>query len=543
VCDPLVAVPDSVWQPTVKRAKILAELAEAERCSTEQIRWAAKKLKISRAMVYRLLARFRLSQDATSLLPSKPGRKPGSKELTVDQERIVGRLIRQFYLSRQKPSVAALYRTIAVDCFEAGIPAPSYKAVRTRVEALDARETVQAREGPRVAANRFRPVRASLSASEPLELVQIDHTLVDVIVVDEWDRQAIGRPWLSLAIDVATRNVLGFFLSLKTPSAAAVAMTISRAVLPKTAYLAALQVDATWPACGLPKSLHLDNAKEFRAKAVLRGCEQHGIQIIYRPPLQPHFGGHIERLIGTLMGEVHLLPGTTFSSAAKRGSYDSAGRAAMTLAELEAWLVWQIAGVYHQSVHSALRCTPLAAWQKGVERMRKPGRQPSDAKRFYFDFLPFEQRSIGRAGLRMFNILYWHGALSAYIHDGKKHLVRYDPNDMSRVYLLEKTGSYLEIPYRDLSHGPASLGEVQNGARRLRTLGMSCCDEQKLFQAIRKQRELVNSSRGKTLKARRQAQQLREKKPSVSHTERQQLEANPEPDHPVEPFPFEIWRE
>jgi putative transposase len=33
--------------------------------------------------------------------------------------------------------------------------------------------------------------------------VQIDHTLVDVIVVDKLTREPIQRPWLTLAIDVA----------------------------------------------------------------------------------------------------------------------------------------------------------------------------------------------------------------------------------------------------------------------------------------------------------------------------------------------------
>ena len=120
---------------------------------------------------------------------------------------------------------------------------------------------------------------------------------------------------------------------------------------------------------------------------------KNGIQIVYRPPLQPHFGGHVERLIGTLMGEVHLLPGTTFRSVAKRGTYHSAGQAAMRLAEWEAWLAWQIAGVYHLRPHAALGGTPLAAWQKGMERMRTPVREPSDPKRFYLDFLPFEHQA------------------------------------------------------------------------------------------------------------------------------------------------------
>ncbi|MGO8847950.1 MAG: hypothetical protein ACLQFI_22030, partial [Methylocella sp.] len=47
------------------------------------------------------------------------------------------------------------------------------------------------------------------------------------------------------------------------------------------------------------------------------------IKTIWRPPGTPHFGGHIERLIGTQMGAVHLLPGTTQSNPSERGDYDS----------------------------------------------------------------------------------------------------------------------------------------------------------------------------------------------------------------------------
>jgi putative transposase len=37
----------------------------------------------------------------------------------------------------------------------------------------------------------------------------------------------------------------------------------------------------------------------------------------YRPPGQPHFGGIVERLIGTMMRMVHdEVPGTTFSNTA-----------------------------------------------------------------------------------------------------------------------------------------------------------------------------------------------------------------------------------
>src|SRR5215469_17496310 len=48
------------------------------------------------------------------------------------------------------------------------------------------------------------------AVSRPLEVVQIDHTEIDIIVVDELTRTPLpGRPWLTLAIDVFSRVVTG----------------------------------------------------------------------------------------------------------------------------------------------------------------------------------------------------------------------------------------------------------------------------------------------------------------------------------------------
>jgi putative transposase len=66
-----------------------------------------------------------------------------------------------------------------------------------------------------------------------LELFQIDHTPVDVIVVDEIDRHPIGRPWPTLVIDVATRMIADYYLSFDHSSSTSVALALSHAVLPK----------------------------------------------------------------------------------------------------------------------------------------------------------------------------------------------------------------------------------------------------------------------------------------------------------------------
>jgi putative transposase len=55
------------------------------------------------------------------------------------------------------------------------------------------------------------PVAVSaLQPERPMDVLQIDHTPVDVIVVDQQKRLPIGRPLLTLAIGVKTRMIAGF---------------------------------------------------------------------------------------------------------------------------------------------------------------------------------------------------------------------------------------------------------------------------------------------------------------------------------------------
>ncbi len=80
---------------------------------------------------------------------------------------------------------------------------------------------------------------------------------------------------------------------------------------------------------------------------------------MWRIPGEPHYGGHIERLIGTMMGAVRLLPGTTHGNPAAKGDYKSDKAARLTLRELERWIGHEIAGRYHNSIHSALKRPPI----------------------------------------------------------------------------------------------------------------------------------------------------------------------------------------
>jgi len=151
------------------------------------------------------------------------------------------------------------------------------------------------------------PVPGRLHTSRPLEIVQIDHTKADIFVVDEETRNPIGRRWLTLAMDVFSRMVTGFHLTMEAPSRISTSLCLLHSVYDKTTWLKAREIDEPWPVADLPDRAHVDNGADFRSRAFKRGCENAGIAIDWRPPGTPRFGGHTERLIGTRMGRLHHL--------------------------------------------------------------------------------------------------------------------------------------------------------------------------------------------------------------------------------------------
>jgi putative transposase len=505
----LSLVPEAQWEEARRCMSVIQRLANNPTRGQDEIDCAVRELGFSRAQVYILLRRYLADPRLTSLLPRRRGPDRGFSKLTVEVEQLVDEAIESVYLAQQRPKISDLVMEIRRRCRAVGLMSPGRKAIATRVRKKPRREIVSRREGRKAARDRFAPVLGSLEASWPLALIQIDHTLVDVIVVDSVTRAPIQRPWLTLAIDVHSRCVAGFHLSLEPPSATSVALCIAHAALPKQQWLADRKIDSEWPVQGLMARLHLDNAKEFRSEALRRGCEQYGIAIDHRPVRTPHYGGHIERLIGTMMGKVHLLPGTTFSNVHVKGDLDPSKTAAMTLDELERWLGNAIAGVYHRTVHRSLNTTPIAAWERGIAGdQTTPGSgEPSaidDPRRFLIDFLPIERRLVRREGLQLNSIHYWSDLLSIWIGEPEKMIIRYDPRDLSRIYLLGPDGQYYDIAYRDVRRPPISLWEQRLALKRLREERHPHIDEAAIFRTIDAMREIVDQAKTTSKVARRQ---------------------------------------
>ncbi|UPJ49610.1 transposase [Bradyrhizobium sp. 200] len=512
----LSMVDAAAWDEARRCLPVIRRLAENSARKRSDIVATAAELGYGATHVYALLRRYLADARLTSLLPRRRGPERGISLLGQDVDVLINEVIDNFYLTRQQPRIVDLFDEVRRRCIAVGLVPPSRKAITARLQTRRPRDVVAKREGRKAARDRYLPAVGSLEAHWPLSLIQIDHTLVDVIVVDSATRMPIQRPWLTLAIDVCTRCVAGFHLSLEPPSATSVALCLSHAALSKESWLAERGIDAVWPVRGIPERLHLDNAKEFRSEGLKRGCEQYGIAIDHRPVRTPHYGGHIERLIGTMMGKVHLLPGTTFSNVQAKGDLNPDKAAAMTLDEVERWLGHAIAGVYHCDLHRGIGTTPLAAWKRGTlgdgtTLGRGEPTTVTDPRRFLIDFLPIARRMIRRDGVALHSIAYWADVLSTWIGHPEPMVIRYDPRDLSRIYLLGPDGSYYDLSYRDLRRPPVSLWEHRLALKRLREDGRALVDETAIFRTIEAMRTIANDAVLASKTARRQ----RERRKSI----------------------------
>ena len=501
------AADDRVWDEARFRAGIVARtLPDAAADQRLSLADAARELGVDRSTVFRWRARFEAERRLSALLPKHRGRPKGHCQVDARVEELVETQIQTFYLLPERPSIRELVDRIRAECRRMGLPPPHWRTVRLRIKRVDARKAMIRREGGAAAHAVFTPVVDEYRSAGPLDVVQIDHTLVDLIVVDEVTRTPIGRPILTLAIDIHTRVVTGFYLGLDHPSILRAGVCVAQSVFEKGTWLAERGIDLPWPVSGLPRAVHVDNAGEFHSSAFTRALEDFGVEVIYRPIAQPHFGGHIERLIGTTMGAVHVLRGTTFSSVKDRAAYSSEGRATMTLRELERWLALEILGKYHHRVHSALSRPPIAVWSELA--ISNPPRMPRDRTEFLAGLLPYEMRLPRRDGFHLFNIRYWSDSLVKFLgrHE-QKLMVRYDPRDLSRVWIRRPDGRHVEARYKNLGREPISLWEHGRAMERLRAQGRKEVSEEVLFRAIGEQRRIEDEALRSSRRARRAASQ------------------------------------
>lgn len=397
--------------------------------------------------LYRWYSRYRLNRDTRALIPRTDRR--GSTQPRQQQAilRLAELATEEAFKASPKATVENIYvRLLAKIDAENRLRTigdhlkhPSRSTVYRLVRRMDVRALLTLREGKPAADRRFQLTRGGVTTCDILERVEMDHTPLDLFLVDDKTWLPLGRPTLTVAIDHYSRMLLGYYLSYGNPSTAAVMGALRHAILPKqqrtTAPIPGLNIEHSWPCYGLPDLIVVDNGQEFHGHDLEDVCLDLGIKIFFCPKGQPRFKGTVERYLKTVNHSLaQQLPGTSFSRFYMRGDYDPLQHAVLTLSEFVAIFEKWVLDVYAQQVHRTIGVTPWSRWQEGLQR-REPG-LPADIRDLQCRIGMVSERALNRSGILLNGIWYSGDELKTISNaygPGVRVRVLFDPEDLGAI--------------------------------------------------------------------------------------------------------------
>lgn len=430
-------------QEGIRRQAIIRPLLYDPNVGKKATLNAALRLGCSERHVRRQMADYAKAPVATTLTPHAGPKLPRKRRLPAATVEIMSAVIRKRWLGRKEVLPARkLLALIERVCRRAASQAPSLRTLQRELKKVHVYEKALAKKikgDPR----RYKLYPHHFVAEKPGDVIQIDHTLVDLFL----NLSAFGlgwrRIWLTLAIDVASRLVFGYHLGLKPPSGRTSGLALMQGMLPKRRWVEACGISYQpfddedlgdpWPVIQALKLVHCDNGSDFKGRAFRRGCMLLGAEVYFRPVGKPHYGAHIERLLGTFNKSIHGLPGTTFSNVLEKGRYPSKDQAFLTLEDFERWFLLELFA-YHMRPHEGLGgLTPLEQFRSLAGGLTRRAPLVIDRADLRAAFLPMEKRIVRSQGIRFMNRWYWHPNMGPLL--GRRLSIRFHPARVDKIWV------------------------------------------------------------------------------------------------------------
>lgn len=411
-----------------------------------------KIYKVSRSSIYRWIQAYEESNgDFRSLVPSYDncGGKNKSRIPDIIMD-FIFEAINDTYIKQKRITIEELrsivtekivdhneYSKIKLEC-------PPLSTFARYVSKIPQYVLIAGRIGKKTAERGFRPIGDGVGVSYPLERVEIDHTPIDVLIIDE-NGNAI-RPYLIMAIDKLTRYPLGFSIGLSNGVGWPETMECIRHMLSDKSYVKTVYpyIKNDWDAYGIPSLVVIDNGLEFKNNASADACYQVNFEIQYCPPKKPEWKGSIERFFRTLnTGLFHTLPGTTRSNPQQLGDENPLQLAKLNFSTFLALVHIWIIDVYSQSVNNGAGGIPHKLWQIATEK--NPVSLPSSFSEIATLLGRVAYRQINRQGVELANLHYNSNDLFKFFlkfnkeNNGARQSfkVKYDPNNIGEIYIYD----------------------------------------------------------------------------------------------------------
>lgn len=406
------------------------------------------------------------------LLPHRRGRGNHAPRLAAETRELMIEFIRTRYETPRHVAKKRVYEALVLECDQRNLQPPSFKTVCRHIRARAGVEQLRARSGKR-AAYSTEPFIFTLEAAtprhgdRPFEIVHIDHTELDIELVDSETGKNLGRPWATFVSDAFSRRLLAVVCLYDPPSYRTCLVALRLLVRRHNRF---------------PDTVVVDNGKEFDSvyfETLL--ARFHAIKKS-RPPGAPRFGSVCERLFGTSNSElIHTLQGNTQIARAPRaatGKLAPKRQAVWTLPELDRVVSEWAYDVYDTREHPALAASPRRTFDTALARSgaRASRLVPYD-EAFRMLTLPSTPKGTARVvagrGILVRAVYYWaiNDAFRSPHVEGTDVPVRYDPFDVGVAYAYVDahwvrciSEHYVEL--RDRSEREVQLASLELRKRR-----------------------------------------------------------------------------
>lgn len=322
--------------------------------------------------MYKAYKRYRVSEgDWRAQLPSTYKRGNRKRRLPVETFQLIKATFEELYLHQQQRTITEVYRHLQTRLYrinqqreaENQLAVPDISVLYRLAKKYDKYALTVKRKGHIEAKKEFPSGHLVERPTRPMERVEIDHTVVDVVLVDEVTGLPWGRPTITIAVDCFTGCIVGLYMSAEAPSLNAVLGCLRHTCLPKNSDSPEME-GLDWPCFGIPRALVCDNAAEFHSRGLIHLALELGIEIPYCGVGQGSQKGKVERTLGMMSKMLfHQLPGTTMSRYEDLGAYDPDRAAALTFQRFVRIVNQWICTDYHQSPYKDSAKTPLELWQ------------------------------------------------------------------------------------------------------------------------------------------------------------------------------------
>lgn len=327
----------------------------------------------------------------------------------------------------------------------------SYQAFAKKAKKIAPYDLLVGHIGKSKADKLFKQNKISKSVKYILDRAEIDHTRLDLFVVDDIMRLPLGRANITSILDMKSKSVLGFYVGFETPSFVSVAKAVKHAISDKSEFLKKHpKVRNEWLCKGVFHELAYDRGKEFDSNLLEDALLDLDISGKGNPAAKPWYKGSIESHFNTINKKFLVdKPGKVFSDLVDSKEYNPEKNGVISFSALIELLVIWIVDEYQVSPNSSGTAIPNLTWRKDLPYVDI---RPINPDKLDIIFSEITTRKNDEKGIGYMYLQYDNDRLTKMRRRFGYRLeqIKINREDLSYIYVLDpEEREYFKVPALD----------------------------------------------------------------------------------------------